>query len=169
MSFTPAWRRLILLVHVVTSVGFLGAVAGFLALALVGLTTTDPVTTRAVYIANGIITSEVIVPLAWASLLIGILQSLGKPWGLFRYYWVIIKLVLTIIATAVLMLQTQTIGMAAQMALQGDIATVSTTRFGMVLHGAGGLLVLLVLTLLSVYKPRGLTPVGAKALAVRNA
>ena len=45
----------------------------------------------------------VIVPLAIASLLTGVVQALATPWGLFRHYWVVIKLFLTVFATLVLL------------------------------------------------------------------
>lgn len=157
-----AWRKLLLVIHLVTSVGFMGAVAGFLALAITGATTTDQTIMRGVYISISVVTWDVVVPLAVASLVIGILQSLGTPWGLFRYYWIIIKLMLTVLAAVVLMLQTQTINALAGAALAGNVAQTSEARLSMIVHGTGGLLVLLVATVLSVYKPRGMTNYGAR-------
>ncbi|MEO6012867.1 MAG: hypothetical protein ABIQ30_04685 [Devosia sp.] len=102
--------------------------------------------------------------LSRASLLIGVVQSLGTPWGLIRYYWVIIKLVLTLVALAVLMLQTETVDLLARAALAGGLGTMGASRFSMVLHGTGGLAVLLVANVLSVYKPRGMTRYGASKI-----
>jgi hypothetical protein len=79
-------RKLALTAHVITSVGWLGAVAVFLVLAVAGLTSGAPATARAAYVAMEATTRLVIVPLCLASLLTGILQSLGTPWGLFRHY-----------------------------------------------------------------------------------
>lgn len=168
MTMTPQWRKLVLVLHVTSSVGFTGAVAGFLALAIVGLADTGPLA-LAVYPAMQVITWWVIVPLAASSLLVGIVQSLGTPWGLARYYWVIIKLALTLVALAVLILQTQSIDMLAEAALQGTLAEHAGARFSMVLHGAGGIVVLLTATVLSVYKPRGITGYGARAIAADRA
>ena len=159
------WRKLILTVHVVSSVGFLGGVAGFLALAVVGATTTDPRILPAAYIGMGIVTWDVIVPLAAISLVIGVAQSLGTPWGLFRYYWVIIKEILTLIAFVVLMLRTGTVDALSRAALSGfDLGAMQQERISMIVHGAGGLAVLLVVTVLSVYKPHGMTRCGAAAI-----
>ncbi|MEO7222145.1 MAG: hypothetical protein ABIY37_06700 [Devosia sp.] len=168
MTLTAPWRKLVLVLHVTSSVGFTGAVAGFLALGIVGLTSTGPLA-AAVYPAMQVITWYVIVPLAASSLLIGIIQSLGTPWGLVRYYWVIIKLALTFLALAVLMLQTQSIDMLAQAALQGTLGDYASARFSMVLHGSGGIVVLLTATVLSVYKPRGMTEYGARAIVADRA
>jgi hypothetical protein len=99
----------------------------------------------------------VIVPLALASVLIGIINALGTPWGLFRHYWVLLKLLLTLIATTVLLIETQTIS-----ALVRAAATSADPRElpGTLPHSVGGLAVLVVATILSVYKPRGVTPYG---------
>ena len=165
MTFSAPWRKLMLLLHVTTSVGFPGAVAGFLVLAITGLSTSDAFIAAAVYPAMSIMTWVAILPLAVASLLIGIVQSLGTPWGLFRYYWVIVKLALTIIALAVLLLQLDGIDLLARVAPAGQVADYPGPRFSMVLHGAAGLVVLLAAIVLSIYKPRGTTGYGARAIA----
>jgi hypothetical protein len=165
MTLSPRWRKLMLLLHVTTSVGFPGAVAGFLALAIVGVTTSDAALATAVYPAMNLVTWLVILPLAIASTVIGIIQSLGTPWGVVRYYWVIVKLVLTIIVLVVLLLQLDGIELASRAALSGDLGVNSGIRVSMVLHAAGGLAVLLFVTALSIYKPRGMTRYGARAIA----
>jgi hypothetical protein len=156
MTLTPPWRKLVLLLHVTSSVGFLGAVAAFLALAVTGAIG-EPALALAAYRSMRVITWQVIVPLALATLLIGIVQSLATPWGLFRYYWVIVKLVLTLIAVAVLMLQTQTVDALSKAAGAGDLSGLSAAQFSMTLHGAGGLIVLAIANVLSIYKPKGVT------------
>ncbi|HEV7166001.1 MAG TPA: hypothetical protein VGO35_11505 [Gammaproteobacteria bacterium] len=162
MILAPASRKLALTVHVATSVAWLGAVACFLALAIAGVVSRDPQAVRAAYLAMDLITLFVIVPLAFASLLSGLVCSLGTTWGLFRYYWVLLKLLITPLATIVLLMHTQPIGFLA------DAAT-KTAMFGAGLYGmqvlmvvvsAGAVLVLLLLTLLAVYKPKGMTRYG---------
>jgi len=120
---------------------------------------------RASYVAMAPLTWDVVVPLALISLAVGIVQSLGTPWGLVRYYWIIIKLGLTIIAVTVLLVQKQTINTLAIAALGKGLADMRTAQSAMILHGAGGLLVVLVAAVLSIYKPRGLTPWGARQQA----
>ena len=139
MTAGASLRRLLLTLHIASSVGLLGAVAAFLLLAA-GVASEEP---------------------GWASLLIGTLQSLVTPWGLIRHYWVVIKLGLTALALVVLLLQTETIRLLSDL----PAATLASpawapARSSMVLHAGGGLLVLLLATVLSVYKPRGLTPYG---------
>lgn len=157
MPFTAGLRKFSLTVHVSASVGWLGAVVAFLALAITGVTSEDVQTIRAVSIALQPLTQWVIVPLALASLLTGVVQALGTPWGLFRHYWVVIKLLLTLIATAVLLLTVEPIrALATYAAEQPDVgANVQAAISSLVLHSGGGLIVLLVITTLSVYKPVG--------------
>jgi hypothetical protein len=163
---SPAWRKLVLLLHVTTSMSFLGAVTAFLALAIVGVVADPGPLMGAVYPAMRIVTWYVVVPLAFASLLIGIVQSLGTPWGLFRYYWVIVKLGLTLLALAVLILQTGTVDMLAAAALDGKLADHAGQRVSMLLHGTGGIVVLLTATVLSIYKPRGVTGYGVRGATI---
>ena len=162
MTMTPRLRNFALTAHVISSVGSLGAVAGFLALAVAGLVSHDAQMVRAAYLAMDLIAWFVVVPLVLASLLTGIVQSLGTTWGLFRYYWVVVKLLLTVFVTVVLLLQTQSIsymaGVAAKTALSH--ADFREARLSLVVHAGGGLLVLLVPAFLSVYKPQGTTPYG---------
>lgn len=160
---TPAVRRFALTVHLAVSVGMLGAVAIFFALAIVGVTSHDADLVRAAYRVAGLATWWIIVPSAFAALLTGVLSSLGTPWGLVRYYWVAIKLALTVVVVVVLLIQTRSIDMMAAMATSGPLeaGAMIGPRAGLVLHSGGGFLVLLVTTVLSIYKPRGLTRYGA--------
>jgi hypothetical protein len=96
---TPSLRKFALTAHVTSSVGWLGAVASFLVLALAGLIGRDNQMVRSAYIATELTTWYAIVPLAFASLLTGLVVALGTPWGLFRHYWVLVKFMLTILAT----------------------------------------------------------------------
>ena len=160
----PRLRKLALTAHVAASVGWLGAVAAFLALAVAGLGSRDVQTVRAAYVAMDLTARFVVVPLAIASLATGMVQSLGTPWGLFRHYWVLIKLLVTALATAVLLAQVGPIGHLAEAAREGALpgAGFREARLSLVVHAGGGLVVLLVPLALSVYKPRGVTRYGSR-------
>jgi hypothetical protein len=165
MTMGPRLRKVALTAHVASSVGWLGAVAGFLALAVGGLTSQDAQTVRAAYVAMELTGWFVLVPLAFASLLTGLVQSLGTKWGLFRHYWVLFKLLINLVATVVLLLYTQTLGSLADLAAEttsssGDLSGLRSPS--PVLHSGVALLLLLVATTLAVYKPRGLTPYGRR-------
>ena len=164
MTMTPNLRKFALTTHITSSVGLLGSIAAFLALAVAGLISQDAQIVRAVYLAMDVTASFVIVPLAFAALLTGVIQSLGTSWGLFRHYWVLAKLLLTAFATIVLLLKMELISFAARLAAETSLARVDLRTAGIELavHAAAGLLVLLVPAVLSVYKPRGLTAYGKR-------
>lgn len=159
MTLGPRLRKLVLTAHVVCSVGWLGAIAGFLALAVASLTSDEAETVRAAYLAMELIGWFVLVPLALASLLTGLVQSLGTHWGLFRHYWVLFKLLINVVATILLLIYTQTLDAFADTARASDhlLRNLSPT-----LHASAALVLLLVATTLAVYKPRGLTPYGQR-------
>ena len=158
---TTVLRKLGLLAHITTSVGWLGAVLGFLALAMGAMTSADREMVRAAYLGMDWTLRYAIVPLSVASVAVGIVQSLLSPWGLVRYWWVVVKLVLTVGATLVLLQYTQTTMSHLVQVAGGATASVSDLRelaFSPLLHAAAGAAVLLGASVLSVYKPRGLTP-----------
>jgi len=157
MPLTAGLRKFSLTVHVSASVGWLGAVAAFLALAVTGVTSEDTQMVRAISMALEPLTRWVIVPLALTSLLSGVVQALGTPWGLFRHDWVGIKLLLMLVATAILLLTVGSIRALATRATDhpGVSVDLQAAMGSLVLHSAGGLLVLLVMSTLSVYKPVG--------------
>lgn len=170
MNMTPAVRKFALTAHITTSVGWLGAVAGFLALAVHGLTIRDAQLVRGFYLAMGIIGWYVIVPLCLASLATGLIQSLGTQWGVFRYYWVSTKFILTVISTLILFAFTRTLGDIGILAADATLPIVKLRELSQspVLHSGGGLLVLLVNTILSVYKPWGRTRYGLRKQGERS-
>jgi hypothetical protein len=143
-------------------VGWLGAVAGFLALAIAGLTSQDTQLVRACYLAMDLITRFVIVPLALVPLLLtGPVLSLGTPWGLFRHYWIVVKLVINFLSTAILLIHLRPISYMAQVAAAGTLSSADRgVQIQLVVAAAAGLLALLVATGLAVYKPRGMTSYG---------
>ena len=161
---TPRLRKFALTAHVTSSVGWLGAVAGFLALAVASLTSQDAQMVSAAYLAMELTTWYVIVPLSLASLLTGLVQSLGTAWGLFRHYWVVIKFLITILATILLLVHMQPIGHLARIVAETTLASgdLAGLRIQLVADAGAALVALLVTTTLSVYKPRGLTPYGQR-------
>ena len=162
MPMPAGARRAALTTHVATSVGWLGAVAAFLALAVAAVVSDEPATARALYVAMDVLGISLLVPLSLASFVSGLVQSLGTPWGLFQHWWVIAKLAISVVATAVLLLYTSTLRIlgdaAASPSLADDQALLPSTS--PVLHSAGAVAVLLTAAALSVYKPKGLTRHG---------
>jgi hypothetical protein len=164
---SPRLRKLALTAHITSSVGWLGAVAGSLGLAVAGLVSEDVETVRSVYLTLELMTWSVLVPLAFASLLTGLVQALGTSWGLFRHYWVLVKLAMNLVAAFVLLLYVQTLSDLADVAAKTPASGVDTDVLrepSPVLHASAALVLLLVATTLSVYKPRGMTRYGRRQL-----
>ncbi|MEO5886371.1 MAG: hypothetical protein ABIQ77_01795 [Anaerolineales bacterium] len=158
---TPGLRKFVRTAHITFTVGWLGAVAGFLTLAIAGLTSQDAQTARSVYPAMELIARFVIVPLSFAPLLTGPVLSLGTPWGLFRHYWILVKLLITILSTIIMQAHMQPISYLSHAAAGGTLSSVdSRLQIQMVVAASAALVALLVATALAVYKPRGMTPYG---------
>ena len=162
VTLRPPLRKLVLTAHVTASVGWLGAVLVFLALALTGLTSDDASTVRAVYLLMRPLASAVLVPLAVAALATGILSSLGTAWGLFRHYWVLVKLGITAVATAVLFVHLPAFDALAEVAGDPAASLAQVRDPAPAVHASLALIALLVATVLSTYKPKGLTPLGVR-------
>lgn len=161
MTLRPGLRKVVLSVHIAVSVGWVGAVAAYIPLDLSTATSEDPEILRAAYLGMGMIATSVIVPLAAASLFTGLVISLGTKWGVFRYWWVVISLLLTVFATVVLIVESGTIAALAASAADSTTSSRELRSLGSTLvHSLGGIAVLLVVLVLNVHKPQGLTPYG---------
>lgn len=165
MILRPTPRKLVLMVHVAVSVAWLGAAGAYLAVAVAALASGESVKMQAACPILKLIRWTVILPLCGATLLSGIVQSLGTRWGLVRHYWVLAKLALTLAATAVLLGHLPAVSRAASLASAlppGPRASYGVLPTQIVVHATGAVLVLLVITALSVFKPWGLTPIGRR-------
>jgi hypothetical protein len=162
MTLSPGLRKFALTAHITSAVGWLGAVVAFLALGVVGLTSEDARTVRGVYLAMEPTAWFVLVPLALASLLTGLVQALGTAWGLFRHYWVLFKLLITLFATIVLLTYMETFSVMADTAADPNAELAAVRSASPALHAALALLALLVAAVLAVYKPRGMTAYGRR-------
>jgi uncharacterized membrane protein len=157
-------RKLVLLFHVTCSVGWFGAVLAFIPLAVAVVNSAEDDLARGAYLAADLLLRFVIVPLALASVVTGVLSSLVSARGLVRHYWVIAKLVLTVAATVVLLLQIEPIGAAAERTAAPEGGPLpEAAGLSMLVHAIGGVVVLLAVTALAVYKPRGTTRFAARS------
>jgi phage shock protein PspC (stress-responsive transcriptional regulator) len=163
MTMSRGLRKFALAVHLTFSVGWVGTVIAYLALAVAAETSQDAQTVRAAWTGMELTGWFVIVPLALASLLTGLVMALGTPWGLFRHYWVVISFGLTVFATVVLLLHMPSVSSNADLAREADAARLDTLG-GDLAHPAIGLVVLLVIQVLNLYKPRGMTRYGHRKL-----
>ena len=147
--------------HLTFSVGWIGSVVAYLALAIAAMRSTEATTVRAGWIAMELTGWYAIVPLAIASFLTGLVMALGTKWGLFRHYWVIFSLVLTAFALIVLLLHMPTVSAITASARTADITELKALGND-VFHPAVGLVVLLAVQVLNLYKPKGVTGFGRR-------
>jgi hypothetical protein len=157
---SPPFRRLALAVHLSCSVGWLGAVVAYLVLDLTVATSKDDAAVRSAWTAMGLVVSWAIVPLALASVLTGLVIALGTKWGLFRHWWVLVSFVLTVLATVVLLSEAGVVTRSAAIAAASTTAVELRSLPPTLPHSIGGLGVLLVVQVLNIYKPQGVTPYG---------
>ncbi|MBI4362123.1 MAG: DUF2269 domain-containing protein [Euryarchaeota archaeon] len=159
MTLTPGLRKFALTVHITFAIGWVGAVVAYLPLAAAPLTARDPQTVRAAWIAMELVGWYAIVPLALASLATGLVMGLGTKWGVFRHYWVLFSLLLTGLATAILLLHMRDVSAIAGVAREADGASIGRLG-GDLPHAVGALAVLLIILALNVVKPQGMTRYG---------
>jgi len=162
MAFAPSARRFTLTTHVTSSVGWVGAVVVFLALAVIGLTSKNEATVRGAYLVMAPAAWFVLVPLAHASLFSGIALSLGTPWGLIRHYWVATKLVITVFSTVILMIYMATFRQMAGIAADPVVELGLIRNPSPMVHAILALALLLIATALGIYKPFGMTAYGRR-------
>lgn len=161
------FRKFSLTAHITLALGWIGGVVAYLILVAAAMTSEDLLTLRAAWIGMELIGWYLIVPLAVTSLLTGLVMSVGTPWGLLRHYWVLISLVLTTVATAVLLQHMPTVSAFARVAAEPAITDVGALRGGLrgeLLHAGLGLLVLFMIEALNVYKPLGMTAYGRRSV-----
>ena len=158
---SPGLRKFALTVHLTFSVGWIGAVVAYLGLGVAAVASEAPQTIRAAWIGMELTGWYVIVPLALGSLVTGLVMALGTKWGLFRHYWVLFSLVLTVFATVVLLLHMPTVSFRTALAKEAEGPALESLG-GDLFHPGVGLVVLLVIQVLNMYKPQGVTSFGRR-------
>jgi hypothetical protein len=165
LLLSPAVRKLTLTTHITASVGWIGAVAAFLVLAGVELSTQNALLVRGTFLSMDVIAWTMILPLSLASLLTGLILGLFTKWGLLSYYWVLAKLLVNLLASIILLMYVQSLGPLASVAAASTVSgadLLSLKGSDSVIHSGVALVALLVAIIFSVYKPRGMTRYGQR-------
>lgn len=97
---TPAWRKALLALHIVAGVGWMGFDVALGILLFTAKTTADGSLAASCYTAVALVVPPVLPALSLGMLSTGLALGLGTAWGLLRYWWVAIKLVMAIVMTA---------------------------------------------------------------------
>lgn len=100
-TFSAAVRNTLLTLHIAVSVGLLGDSAGFLAVAMRAAGTSDPAAVLEQARVLNMFAMVFGIPLSFAAAISGVILGLGTKWGVFRYPWVVAKLLLIVSVMAV--------------------------------------------------------------------
>jgi hypothetical protein len=152
-SESAARRKVLLIIHILTTVGVFGADLVLLTLGISALVGADA---RSVYPPSHVIAEVVVQPLAIASLATGVALGLLSGWGLLRYWWTAIKLAITVALTVVVIgVLVPRLGAAADL-VASDTPHASTLVEQLPLAVAPALAssLLMANVALAVYKPR---------------
>lgn len=96
----PPLRRAhkhLLWVHIVASVGLLGATSSSLLLALIAATTTDDALARSAYRLISTQSAAFGIPLSLLAIATGVALGVASKWGVLRYRWTTAKLGLVVL------------------------------------------------------------------------
>ncbi len=149
-------RAVVLTVHVVMSVGWLGIDGALVALEVTGLSSVHPAVRAGTAASTAVIACWLLVPVVFFALASGLILGLSTPWGLARHWWVLAKCGIAAVLTAA--------GLVFLVPALPQILTGGGEPAGMrTLIGRSVALVLLfAATGLSVVKPWGKTPYGRR-------
>lgn len=164
-------RKFVLLAHILSAVSWIGVDLVMGVLSFRGLTTDDPQTLATAYGGLALFCVPLLLTLGLLTLTTGVVLGLGTRFGLARYWWVVTKLVITVVlCVLVLVLLRPTLAEAGtQTALvDGTLPErLTDVRRDMIFPPIVSTSALLFASWLSVYKPWGVTPRGRRFLRVR--
>lgn len=167
LMMPPRPRKVMLVIHVVVSVAWIGLDACLLVLGVTGVATSDPALSRAAYLALGQLGGTISVPIAIAALATGIALAAGTRWGLVRYRWVLVSLVLTILMTGAVVFALSPIlhdAAANAAAAHGPIAAaVGRERIALIVAPSVAIILLSTVAAINIVKPWGRTRWGARS------
>lgn len=160
---SPALRKTIVVFHSVLGIGWMGVDIALFVLLLHGRSAVDAAEAAGSYRAIAVVVPAVVPALSVGVLVTGILLGWGTAWGLLRYWWVFLKLVLSMVMTVMvyvgLVPAVQAIPTVSGLATGNDVRArlgELTTQLFFPPCVSFGLLA--IATVLSVFKPRWLTP-----------
>ena len=161
---TPAVRKAVLVLHIVSGIGWIGVDIALLVLLITARTTSDANLVVSGFNAIRMIVPVAVPPLSLSILVTGLILGLGTPWGLVRYWWVVVKLILSLVMTTLVFLSLvpgvnsieilSAAGMSAD-ALRASLGSLPTQ---LMFPPVVSFLMLCVATILSIFKPWRRTP-----------
>jgi hypothetical protein len=153
----PRTRKSILLVHIASAGAWLGIDVVMAVLVFTALFTDDDRTKALSFQALGLVAVWPLLTMGMLCLLTGILLGLGSRYGLFRYWWVAVKLALNLLLSGlVLVALAPEVADAAERARQFDAGLPAPLGVGdLIFPPIVSPTALLVAMVLAVFKPWG--------------
>ncbi|GAB2858814.1 hypothetical protein GCM10027176_71660 [Actinoallomurus bryophytorum] len=163
----PRIRKTIVTLHVIFAVGWLGTDFSMLGLGITGFSSSSLETMRESYLSMERIGAYVVIPVALCAVLTGLLLGLGTRWGLLRYHWVTVKLVVGLLALtlAVLPLQIQLHTAATAVQEPGATSDIGFVQYTLIIAPAVALALYSSNVVLSIFKPWGMSAYGKRRAA----
>jgi uncharacterized membrane protein len=96
-------RRAVLIAHIASAGAWLGVDVAMAVLSITALTTDEPGTLAFSLQALELVSIWPLLACGLLCLLSGLVLGLGSRWGLLRYWWVAVKLVLNLVLTALVL------------------------------------------------------------------
>lgn len=155
--FSRRVRKSVNSLHVVASVGLVGVEWGLIALGIVARVTGDAELRHTLYPVMRYLVYTTGMPLAVIALVSGVLLCLRTPWGLWRYLWIKVKIVLLFLVIAIgAGLMSRWLRDLEHMTAPGaDASGLTAVQWYQFAGAAVQLAALAVATFLSVFKPAG--------------
>jgi hypothetical protein len=161
---TPAARKVVLVVHVISGIGWMGVDIALVVLLITARTTNDALLVISGLTAIRMIVPMVVPPLSLSILVTGLMLGLGSRWGLVRYWWVLVKLLMSIIMTVLVFVSlipgvnSITIRFTPDMSAEAVRAGLGTLPTMLLFPPVVSFLMLGFATVLSIFKPWPYTP-----------
>lgn len=153
-------RQWLLLLHVIVSVGWLGAGAANVVLAVTAARTEVAEIRKVCYLMINRLDFALVIPLAFGTLVSGLAVSLLTRWGLLRHWWVLIKFILTM---TVIIYSTFGVGVWVEESMAATATNGPSPVAGRLAIGAGAnIIAFLFMSWASIRKPWGLTRWGRR-------
>lgn len=162
MKLSRRTRRAVLLLHLLAAMSWIGVDLAMGALSYIGLTTDDPERMATAYTAIGMFAVPLLLVLGALTVTTGVTLAVGMHYGLTRQWWVLAKLVISLVlATLVLVALRPVLDEAAQQSAVVDPTLADRlrqVRFDLIFPPIVSTAALVFAAWLGVYKPWGRTP-----------
>lgn len=164
LRLPPRLRKSMLFVHIVTGVGWMGTDIALMILVFGALRSDDAERVAASYLATAYIGVLAVPVLAVAMTISGIILSLGSGLGLFKHWWVFVKLLISLVLCVLVWLallpELTTLPDMVEMGASADQVRdrLGEATVGLLFPPVVSFTMMAVASLLSIFKPWGRTP-----------